>query len=90
MIPGEVFYCERDIILNDNRRTIKIKVINSGDRPVQVGSHFHFFEVNKLLTFSGLSDWIIEKLKKNNDNNIESNLDRLIRSWIMRYIKMKE
>lgn len=52
MIPGEVFYCGRDIILNDNRKTIKIKVINSGDRPVQVGSHFHFFEVNKLLTFN--------------------------------------
>ena len=51
MIPGEVFYSDKEIILNDNRKTIKIKVINSEDRPVQVGSHFHFFEVNKILKF---------------------------------------
>lgn len=51
MIPGEVFYSGNEIILNDNRRTLNIKVKNTGDRPVQVGSHFHFFEVNKLLSF---------------------------------------
>lgn len=51
MIPGEIFYSGKEIILNDNRKTINIKVINSGDRPVQVGSHFHFFEVNKNLKF---------------------------------------
>lgn len=51
MIPGEIFYSGKEILLNDNRRTIKIKVINSGDRPVQIGSHFHFFEVNKILKF---------------------------------------
>lgn len=51
MIPGEIFYSGKEIILNDNRKTINIKVINSGDRPVQVGSHFHFFEVNKILKF---------------------------------------
>ena len=51
MIPGEVFYSDKEIILNEGRKTIKIKVCNNGDRPVQVGSHFHFFEVNKFLKF---------------------------------------
>lgn len=52
MIPGEIFYSGREIILNDNRKSINIKVINTGDRPVQVGSHFHFFEVNRILKFN--------------------------------------
>ena len=47
MIPGEIFYSDKQIILNEGKSTIKIKVSNIGDRPVQVGSHFHFFEVNK-------------------------------------------
>lgn len=51
MIPGEIFYSDKQIILNEGKSTIKIKVSNIGDRPVQVGSHFHFFEVNKLLSF---------------------------------------
>lgn len=57
MIPGEIIYSGREIILNDNRKTIKIKVINLGDRPVQVGSHFHFFEVNKILKFDRESSY---------------------------------
>ncbi len=51
MIPGEVITKNRDIILNEGRKTVRITVSNTGDRPVQVGSHFHFFEVNKLLSF---------------------------------------
>lgn len=51
MIPGEVIVKDDDIILNQNKRTIVIQVSNEGDRAVQVGSHFHFFEVNKLLKF---------------------------------------
>lgn len=51
MIPGEVIIKDEDIILNENKRTIVIKVSNHGDRAVQVGSHFHFFEVNKQLKF---------------------------------------
>lgn len=51
MIPGGVICKDRDIILNDGRNTATIKVTNTGDRPVQVGSHYHFFEVNKLLKF---------------------------------------
>ncbi len=47
MIPGEYILAKEDIIANEGRPTAKIVVINTGDRPVQVGSHFHFFEVNK-------------------------------------------
>jgi urease beta subunit len=52
MKPGEYFLLDDDIIANANSNSIKMKVSNSGDRPVQVGSHFHFFEVNKALKFS--------------------------------------
>jgi urease subunit beta len=51
MIPGEIFIKEGDIILNEGRETTSIKVVNTGDRPIQVGSHFHFFEVNKAVEF---------------------------------------
>lgn len=51
MIPGEYFIHNETITINSNRETIAIKVSNTGDRPVQVGSHFHFFEVNKCLCF---------------------------------------
>jgi urease subunit beta len=51
MIPGEVFTADGDIILNAGRRSITLVVANSGDRPVQVGSHYHFAEVNPALRF---------------------------------------
>jgi len=51
MIPGEYFLKKDQIICNANRRTERIKVANNGDRPIQVGSHFHFFEANKALVF---------------------------------------
>ncbi len=51
MIPGEVILKDGEIILNENRRTTRIVVANHGDRAIQVGSHFHFFEVNKQLKF---------------------------------------
>lgn len=51
MIPGEYFIAKGDIECNVGRRTAKIKVINTGDRPVQIGSHFHFFEVNRAMSF---------------------------------------
>lgn len=51
MIPGEIFVKEGTIICNEGRKTVKIKVVNTGDRPIQVGSHFHFFEVNKAMSF---------------------------------------
>lgn len=51
MIPGEYQIQPGDIELNVDRRTITLSVANSGDRPIQVGSHFHFFETNEALTF---------------------------------------
>ena len=48
---GEVIPMDRDIILNEGKKTVKLTVKHTGDRPVQVGSHFHFFEVNKQLSF---------------------------------------
>ena len=51
MIPGEIITADGDIVLNVGRRTITLKVANSGDRPVQVGSHYHFAEVNPALVF---------------------------------------
>jgi urease subunit beta len=52
MIPGEYFLSGEPVIANRGRKTVKITVSNTGDRPVQVGSHTHFFEVNKALLFS--------------------------------------
>jgi urease beta subunit len=51
MIPGEYFFDAADIELNAGRPVVKLKVNNTGDRPVQVGSHYHFFETNKALVF---------------------------------------
>ncbi len=52
MIPGEVKVGEGNIICNPGRKTVKVRAINTGDRPVQIGSHFHFFEVNRAMSFS--------------------------------------
>ena len=49
---GEIISCNKTIVLNEGRKTIELTVKNAGDRPVQVGSHFHFFEVNKCLSFN--------------------------------------
>jgi urease beta subunit len=51
MIPGEYFLADRPIELNAGRATRRIEVANTGDRPIQVGSHFHFFEVNRCMIF---------------------------------------
>lgn len=51
MIPGEYLLAEGDIVANQGRRTAELVVANTGDRPVQVGSHFHFFEANRALRF---------------------------------------
>jgi urease subunit beta len=52
MIPGEYILQPDDIIANADRITATVIVINTGDRPVQIGSHFHFFEVNRQLQFN--------------------------------------
>jgi len=51
VIPGEYLLGEGDIVANQGRRTVELVVANTGDRPIQVGSHFHFFEVNRALRF---------------------------------------
>ena len=51
MIPGEFFIVDGEIELNAGRKTVTLTVANSGDRPIQVGSHYHFFETNPALQF---------------------------------------
>jgi urease subunit beta len=51
MIPGEYILRDGDILANVGRKTVTVTVANTGDRPVQVGSHFHFYEVNAALHF---------------------------------------
>lgn len=52
MIPGEYFIKDGNIVCNENLATTTILVTNTGDRPIQIGSHFHFFEVNSELSFN--------------------------------------
>ncbi len=51
MIPGETFIQAGEITLNAGRETLKVRIANTGDRPVQVGSHYHFYETNDALSF---------------------------------------
>jgi urease subunit beta len=51
MIPGEIFPSPGDIVLNKDRAAISLRVANTGDRPIQVGSHYHFAETNAALAF---------------------------------------
>jgi len=51
MIPGEIIHADGDIVLNEGADSIVIMVANTGDRPVQVGSHYHFHETNPALSF---------------------------------------
>jgi len=51
MIPGEISVAPGEITLNDGRATATVQVTNSGDRPIQVGSHYHFYETNTALKF---------------------------------------
>ena len=51
MIPGEYVLGEGEIVANQGRRTVELTVSNTADRPIQIGSHFHFFEVNRALRF---------------------------------------
>ncbi|WP_290702807.1 urease subunit beta [Amphritea sp.] len=51
MIPGEIQPAKGEILLNEGRKTVSLRVENRGDRPVQIGSHYHFYEVNPALEF---------------------------------------
>jgi urease subunit beta len=51
MVPGEIFAALGEIVLNSDRQAVSLKVANTGDRPIQVGSHYHFAETNDALSF---------------------------------------
>jgi urease subunit beta len=51
MIPGEIFPVSGEVVLNEDRVAISLKIANTGDRPIQVGSHYHFAETNAALAF---------------------------------------
>jgi|TARA_E500000075_G_scaffold99687_1_gene91296 urease subunit beta len=51
MIPGEIIVSDKDLEINSGSEPIEIEVSNAGDRPIQVGSHYHFYETNDLLKF---------------------------------------
>jgi len=51
LIPGEIMVQPGEIVLNEGRKTVSLEVANTGDRPIQVGSHYHFFETNTALRF---------------------------------------
>ena len=51
MMPGEIFTIPGDLVLNEGRESIALQIVNTGDRPIQVGSHFHFAAVNAALSF---------------------------------------
>ena len=51
MIPGQLFIRDGELVLNAGRKTVTLAVSNTGDRPIQVGSHYHFFETNPALKF---------------------------------------
>ena len=51
MVPGEMFVDRADLIINEGRDKVEVDVCNTGDRPIQVGSHYHFYETNEALDF---------------------------------------
>lgn len=57
MIPGEMRVEDGDIELNVGRHTVSIVVANTGDRPIQIGSHYHFYETNEALSFDRAKAW---------------------------------
>ncbi|WP_445529041.1 urease subunit beta [Streptomyces cyslabdanicus] len=57
MIPGEVLYGDEPVVINAGMEVVRLRVENTGDRPIQVGSHFHFAEVNAALEFDREAAW---------------------------------
>lgn len=55
LVPGEMIFDDDELVINEGKDTAQISVTNTADRPIQVGSHFHFFEVNKALDFNRLT-----------------------------------
>ncbi|WP_206076989.1 urease subunit beta [Palleronia sediminis] len=57
MVPGEILYGEGDVVINEGMEVTTIRVANTSDRPIQVGSHYHFAEVNPALEFDRAAAW---------------------------------
>ncbi|MFF1360914.1 urease subunit beta [Streptomyces sp. NPDC058297] len=57
MVPGEILYGDGPVVINEGRDALTLRVINTGDRPVQVGSHYHFAESNPALEFDRQAAW---------------------------------
>ncbi len=57
LIPGEILYCEDDVVINEGLEVTTLRVTNTSDRPIQIGSHFHFAEVNAALDFDRDAAW---------------------------------
>ncbi|MDI3403352.1 urease subunit beta [Streptomyces cavernicola] len=57
MIPGEILYGDGPVVINEGKDAVTMRVINTGDRPVQVGSHYHFAEANPALEFDRKAAW---------------------------------
>jgi urease subunit beta len=57
MVPGEVVYGDSPVIINEGKDTIRLRVENTGDRPIQVGSHYHFAEANPALDMDRQAAW---------------------------------
>ena len=70
MIPGEIIISDKELEINSGSEAIEVEVSNTGDRPIQVGSHYHFFETNEALKFSrekskGMRLDITQRLRRN-------------------------
>lgn len=57
MVPGEILYGDEPVQINVGRQTTRLRVVNTGDRPIQVGSHYHFAETNPALDFDRKAAW---------------------------------
>ena len=72
MVPGEIKPARKEITINEGRDTVTLKVANTGDRAIQVGSHYHFFEVNKALKSLREEDLYKESVAVENLFNVSS------------------
>ena len=91
MVPGEMTPGREEIIINEGRNTCTLKVTNTGDRAIQVGSHFHFFEVNKALKFDREKAYdMVQKLTAKSWNEQKQFKPLVENSEIMNYLSKED
>ena len=78
MIPGEILVAEGDIEINAGRSTVSLVVANTGDRPIQVGSHYHFYETNPALAFDQLAVELEGRMKLEPVEEVANGFTRLM------------